>query len=186
MNLNPSVLLEATALASEALGTGAERAAPQSAGGSVVPPQAIQQVNEAASFAAKVPKMVLGLVLKGMDSDEIAKICGISKEQVEKIATSAWFEREVENEAKTSNDNESLRSMIRMAAFKATLKLPQLINSLVPSIALGACKLAFEYAVLPMKAVDISRASVGATPEEMKREYERLNKEAAVLEKRRG
>jgi hypothetical protein len=134
----------------------------------------------------KVQTLVLELVMRGLGFEEIAKVCGLSEVQVEKLASSKWFENEVERRAREGDlPEDSLRSLLRVVAFKAAVRLGALVNSSVPTVALGATKLALEYSLAPMKALDQSRGTKVPDVDEAKREAERLTKELSVLSNRR-
>lgn len=135
---------------------------------------------------AKVQTLVLELVMRGMQFDEIARVAGLTEVAVEKLASSKWFENEVERRAREGDvPEDSLRSLMRVVAFRAAVRLGKLVNSTTEHVALGAARCALEYTLAPMKLVDAKRSSEMPDVEGAKREAERLQKELVSLARKR-
>lgn len=124
--------------------------------------------------------------MRGIAPDEVTEITGLTTSEVEKILLSQWFESETQQRAKHANheEPESLRSLLRVQAFRATVKLGQLLNSTNQNVQLGAIKTCLEYTIKPMRLIDIDKSNGVGSPEDVQRETKDLERKLALLERR--
>lgn len=127
-------------------------------------------------------KMILELVLRGIDPEEISKITGLAKSKVDAIILSEWFDKETRERAKeTKGDPETLRGLIRVQAFRGLVKLGRLLDSKNEQIVLSAIKTALEYSVKPARLVDMKKDADSVSLEKLQAERRSLEIELTSL-----
>jgi hypothetical protein len=132
----------------------------------------------------RVQDVVLQMLLDGKGYDEIATTVKKPTDAVRKIARSEWAKKEITKQivdAAPGSQRDTLQNLIRIQAFDAVQKLGKLMMCGAPTVELGACKLALQYA-LPVPTVKNEgpkTSTLPNDPDEIKRQLEEMEREIA-------
>lgn len=144
-------------------------------------PQDNAKVVKFAGTDQRMQAVVLRMALLGNSPKDIAKVTGYTEDAVLKIAESEWASKELEKmAAEETTPQESIRNLIRLAAFPAALRLKQLVNSPNHMVALGAIKVVLEHSILAIKEGDL-KTKTAPDARDVKAEHALLDVKIAAL-----
>lgn len=150
-------------------------------------------VQESNAMQAKIVQMsktveqmqgvIVEMILKGLTHEEIAEMLQVEVKYVQQFASTEKFIKDITARALHSKASsaDSARTLLNVAAFSAAGRLLQLVLHTDPRVALKACELTLNHALMPARLADLRPKSSVGSPEEARKEIDDLERRKAVL-----